>query len=152
MLTQICQLRALPFSRLQFQGNGTQFGDICYGLGLSDSTYVLDNDGLVHFTYRFLRNFNDPNWVQDALDVSMFFANGALLRVTADNTGAYTARTISTSPGYSLPKPAKTLAGTIVISLLILVQVVALFFLVMYIYSDPRLASSRLVWLSSVRD
>ena len=77
------------------------------------------------------------NYAKEALEVAMFFANEALLTQTAAATFLYTARKIFTSPGSPVYRPSKTLAGTIIISTLIFLQVVGLAILAWYIYTVP---------------
>ena len=87
--------------------------------------------------YSFFSNFNDTTWAEEVFDISTFFASRAILQDTAENTYDASARTINTSSGSLIPKPAKTLAGTIKIQALIFLQLTALVLLVAYIYSVP---------------
>lgn len=104
---------------------------------------------LLHTKPHVSQYFHDVHY-RRGLDIKFFFffflvhadrirfhANEAMLVQTAQKTAGYTARPLYTAPGIFLPKPAVSLAGTIVISMLMLLQLLGLAYLAWYIYQVP---------------
>jgi len=96
-------------------------------------------DDLVDFLVPWLDQFNDVA-MGNMLVVGAALANQAMLTVNPISNEPL-ARTIWTSPGASISRPYKTLAGTVVVSLLIGVQLLGLIYLVWYIYRIPTWTS-----------
>ncbi|KAL6157523.1 hypothetical protein ACJQWK_06561 [Exserohilum turcicum] len=128
VLHQICQENRLPFSAFR---SYRDYAVACEA-PVDDSERVL----------RIMRNFTDAlfsdvEYTERYLSASIFHANEAMLVQTAQKTAGYTARPLYTAPGIFLPKPAVSLAGTIVISMLMLLQLLGLAYLAWYIYQVP---------------
>ncbi|KAM6515407.1 hypothetical protein FSOLCH5_009634 [Fusarium solani] len=122
---QICDQVRLPFTRL----TSSDFPDpvsICddWGLQRDRDNNVLD---LLGHYFMFL---GSDNTTQNALNIAMYFANEALLTTAAD-------RPLYSNPGYMISKPKKSLAGLIVITILIGLQAIGLCLLMAFIYSTP---------------
>ncbi|KAJ3463867.1 hypothetical protein MRS44_008653 [Fusarium solani] len=122
---QICDQVRLPFTRLTSSG----FPDpvsICddWGLQRDRDNNVLDLLG------RYFMFLGSDNTTQNALNIAMYFANEALLTTAAD-------RPLYSNPGYMISKPKKSLAGLIVITILIGLQAIGLCLLMAFIYSTP---------------
>ena len=115
----------------------------CYDINSRYSEeYYDDDETLETLLYQWFRVFNDTSDdytdnAVEALSTAMFFVSQAWLTQTADLTWVMSARSIYTSPGLPVFRPAKTLAGTIIISSLIFLQVVGLSILAWYIYTVP---------------
>lgn len=97
-------------------------------------------DDLVDFLVPWLNQFNDSEPLRKILVVGAALANQAMLTIDPLSDEPL-ARTIWTSPGASINRPYKTLAGTIVVSVLIGLQLLGLAYLVWYIYSIPTWTS-----------
>jgi len=133
--SQICQDGRVPY----LQGNLTH--GLCNSLTASDNdsnTSALDD--LVEFLVPWLNQFNDREPLRKILVVGSALANQALFTLNP-LTDKPLARTIWTSPGAAINRPYKTLAGTIVVSVLIGIQLLGLAYLVWYIYSIPTWTS-----------
>jgi hypothetical protein len=126
-LRSMCTHGNLPFSQLS--DIGSVYEDPlkhCYDI----ETYALDDedadreiDGLVG---SFINTFKDPNDASDLIDMSMFVVNRAVLQKSVIGTGPLHTRHIYTSAGALFAKPKKSLASTIVISILITAQATGL--------------------------
>jgi hypothetical protein len=90
----------------------------------------------------FFNRFNDTDHAEYVLDMSMFFANRAVLNKAVVFAQPFNERPLYTSPGLQLFKPSKTLAGTIIVSVLIAMQLMGLGILVWYKYSVPTWTTS----------
>lgn len=121
---QICEQMRLPFTRLSF----SDFPDpssICDEWRLQQ-----DEDYTLEFLGRYFMFLGADNTMQNVLNIAMYFANEALLTTAAD-------RTLYTHPGRMISKPKKSLAGLVVITILVGLQAVGLCLLMAFIYSTP---------------
>ncbi|KAJ6479128.1 hypothetical protein C8R45DRAFT_832888 [Mycena sanguinolenta] len=144
ILTQMCQHGSIPFALL-----GLRFPDFtgyCFGPNMEFDTQTAEDTDSTLATMMgvwVFNQFNDTANAKYVLDMSMFFVNRAVLNKALTVTGTSPfGRPIYTSPGLLLLKPTKTLAGTIIVSVLIAMQLVGLGLLVWYIYSVPAWTSS----------
>ena len=90
----------------------------------------------------FMQTMQEPSDAQKILEVTMFFANEALLSGTAQTEAYVYSRNIYSAPGYQVLKPRKTLGGIISISILIALQALGLLLLLRFIYSVPTWTGS----------
>ena len=90
----------------------------------------------------FMQTMQDASYAQQILEVTMFFANEALLSGTAQTEADVYSRNIYSAPGYQVLKPRKTLGGIIAISILIALQALGLLLLLRFIYSLPTWTGS----------
>lgn len=132
---QICQMRNIPFSRysLDFE----DFEPYCSNIDAKSRRLGSSSAALDRFLYGWVRGLNDTVAAQEALRAAMFLANQAMLMQTADWTWPFNAREVFTSPGSVMPLPAVTLAGKVLVSVLIGAQLVGLVWVVWYIYQVP---------------
>lgn len=149
----ICQAANVPFSRLsysltpyfqswqQFLGSCNDI-DTLYFARTAAASGQLENMLYNWFTIFNSTDASSGNMAKEALEIAMFFANQAWLTNTAAQTLLANARPIYFSPGSPVFRPAKTVAGTVIISTLILLQIVGLSVLVWYIYTVPTWASA----------
>lgn len=145
-IAQICQSGNIPFARLSLLLFGVE-GPLDYCNDINSQYYERVNVGnstLDAMLYNWFLIFNSTtggydDYAVEALSVGMFLASEAWLTQTAYLTSGLTgnARNIYTSPGSPVIRPFKTLAGTIIISTLILLQLVGLTVLAWYIYTVP---------------
>lgn len=136
-LRQICQATRIPFYRLD-----TNFvyifrlSDPCSSDNITD--IGSDEDILSPFMANYFNQFLDPVHAAGQLDISMYFANEALIDITANQmSGSYHSLSIRSAPGHTVLKPQKSIPAIIIISLLIGAEVVGLLALARYIYSMP---------------
>lgn len=140
-LTAICQSAALPF---------TGFLLATESFGLAADTCINVNDGfdgrdtetdwqaielrtIVYGWFSSLHSNNSElNQAANILDATTFFANEAVLTAAADLNFAFGAKWIYTSEGTLFYQPYKSLGGMIAVSVLILLQVIALLVLSWY--------------------
>lgn len=111
---------------------------ILTGGALGDDFDAVD---LSEFIGGFIRMFDPPLAAGQLLEISSFFANEALLSVSAEVSAAYT-RSIYTAPGYVLLKPRFSIPALVVISLVVALQVLGLLLLLRFIYSAPAWTGS----------
>lgn len=139
---QICQQGRMPFQRLGLL-DFTDFQNNCYNI--SDLRQQrTDDESLARLIYSWAYGFNDTVTAEKALTISMFFANQAMLVRTIDYTsGLFSGRPIFSSPGIVIIRPFKTIAGTVIISVLILLQLIGIAYTVWYIYKVP-------IWTSAL--
>jgi len=135
-LNQICQQGNIPFSRLgllKFSGFQTECNNI------NDPRVAAQGESrLASLVWNWVSNFHDGNTTEEALMASMFLSNQAMLTITSSATGGINgARDIFTAPGLAVVRPAMTLAGKIIISTLIALQLVGIAYTVRYIYEVP---------------
>jgi hypothetical protein len=134
---QICQAGNIPFVRLS---DGLSLKGEVSALCTQIISGTPDNSSLENFLYNWfiLFNFTDvdtDNYAKEALEVAMFKANEAWLEETASQ-GPF-ARNIYTSPGSPVVRPSKTVAGTVIVSVLLSLQITGLLILAWYIYTVP---------------
>ncbi|KAL6364820.1 hypothetical protein LRP88_00793 [Fusarium phalaenopsidis] len=122
---QICGQVRLPFTRLS-SSDFPRPVSVCDELSFrrDRSGNVLDLLG------RYFMFLGSNNMTQDALNIAMYFANEALLTGAAD-------RPLYSNPGRMVSKPKKSLAGLIVITILVGLQAIGLCLLMAFIYSTP---------------
>ncbi|KAJ5185597.1 hypothetical protein N7491_006535 [Penicillium cf. griseofulvum] len=72
-----------------------------------------------------------------ALLASMYISNRAMLTQTATPAHAFSGREITFGAGMLVSLPLKTLAGTVVVSIVIFLQLLGLSVLAYYIYQLP---------------
>ncbi|KAL3493152.1 hypothetical protein BJX62DRAFT_235467 [Aspergillus germanicus] len=113
------------------------WGDVALEKALNLSKAGVFNDPflLSRFLAGFMTLFSSPSATKELLEITAFFANEALLTNTAERN--LLSRDIYTAPGYLLIKPTVSVAGLVVISALIVLQVVGLLALAAFIYSTP---------------
>lgn len=134
---QICQQANIPFQHMTFL-DYTLFQAQCYNISSTyNKEFDMGESALATLLYSWALGFNDTNTTEEALGMSMFFANQAMLTKTVDSTWAFGARAIVTAPGAIVLRPAKTIAGTVIISTLIFLQLVGIAYTVNYIYQIP---------------
>ena len=139
-LIQMCQQGNLPFTQLFDIGMEWDYFMPCYNI---NSTYPQESEkDLLLVIYSLILAFRNLGHAEEALDAAMYFANEALLSGTASATSSTSARSIWTSPGLTILKPRKTLTGTIIISVLILLQLVGLILLARYACKVPTWTGS----------
>ncbi|KAF8164362.1 hypothetical protein K438DRAFT_2067300 [Mycena galopus ATCC 62051] len=146
LLTLMCQHGSIPFALPIAIQSSPDFSDYCNGFAIAfDTKTTEDADSSladVMGTY-FFNRFNDIFNAEYILDMSMFFANRAVLNKAVMLTQpSISERPIYTSPGLELVKPVKTLAGTIIVSALIAMQLAGLGLVIWYIYSVPTWTTS----------
>ncbi|KAJ7682004.1 hypothetical protein DFH06DRAFT_285334 [Mycena polygramma] len=146
LLTLMCQHGSIPFTLPLAIQWSPDVADYCFGSEIAFNTQTTEAAdstlAALMGTYLFHR-FNYTHNTEYILDMSMFFANRAVLNKAVMLTQpSFFERPIYTSPGLELVKPAKTLAGTIIVSVLIAMQLAGLGLLVWYIYSVPTWTSS----------
>jgi len=137
-IAQICQIGRVP--GVQAFSNLTEV--LCNNLTASDKNNTSSIDDLLDFLVPWLSEFDDnlnPS-LSKMLLTGAALANQALLTINPLTINPL-ARTIWSSPGATINRPYKTLAGTIVVSLLIGVQVLGLAYLLWYIYRIPTWTS-----------
>lgn len=100
-----------------------------------------DSTDLSEFVGGFMRMFESPHAAQQLLEIASFFANEALLSVSAEVSSLDTRR-IYSAPGYVLLKPQHSIPGLVVISLVVALQVLGLLLLLRFIYSAPAWTGS----------
>ena len=140
-LAQLCQQGNLPFTQLY--DNSMDYLFPCYNI---NSSYPQESKGsekeLLLVIYSWILAFRNLGHAEEALEAAMYFANEALLIGTASATSSTSARSIWTSPGLTILKPRKTLAGTTIISVLILLQLIGLILLARYACKVPTWTDS----------
>jgi hypothetical protein len=136
-LTQICQQGNVPFSRLgllKFDG----FQGACTDIATTRSEVQQDVGDLASLIWNWVSNFKDNTTAREALAVSMFLSNQAMLTITSSATeGLLGAREIFTAPGEVVFKPTMTLAGKIIITVLIAFQLAGIGWIIWYIHKVP---------------
>jgi hypothetical protein len=137
-IAEICQIGRVP--GIQALANLTDV--LCNNLTAFDNNSTSGMNALVGFLVPWLSQFSDVNRgpLSEMLVIGAGLANQALLTINP-LTEQPLARTIWSSPGATINRPSKTLAGTIVVSLLIGVQLLGLAYLLWYIYSIPTWTS-----------
>lgn len=137
----ICQSGRIPFSVYAHDyDNGQKILGQCneYTIRKFDQDDETDGDDLMSYLVGgFMQTMELLEDAQRDLDITMFFANEALLSGTAEMGSVWESRFIYSAPGYQVLKPQKTLAGIIAISILIVLQALGLLLLLRFIYSVP---------------
>ena len=137
-IAQICQASNIPFQRLA-SSEFTFAGG--HSVGINErwyETHADDENTLTTFLYNWFLGFNTTPVVVEVLSAAVFFSTQAWLTQTADAAGSLGgARQIFTSPGFPVFRPVKTLAGTVIVSSLIFLQLIGLSVLAWYIYTVP---------------
>ncbi|KAH8666548.1 hypothetical protein BX600DRAFT_461974 [Xylariales sp. PMI_506] len=144
MLSDICS-RGLPL--LAVGSNVKTFGNdnLLYAVGkCSDLDSVisrgLSQDTIAWMAYYWFTGLADD--YSSALPLAMFYANRATLVQASSSLEQYlAARQIYRSPGVAVIKPSVPLAGLIIVSALLAVEVLALVCLAIFIYRQPTFAS-----------
>jgi hypothetical protein len=139
-IQQICQQGQLPFSNLAFS-IFTDFQSNCAAIGTDHGRLSWDNSDpqelLASLLGDWFYSFNDTNSAEIALLASMYISNRAMLTQTATAAQAFSSRRIRFGAGMLVPLPLKTLAGTVIVSILIFLQLLGLSILTYYIYQLP---------------
>lgn len=136
--SQICSQNSIPFTRL-----GLQIFDDFQGLCSSSTIdWSIRNANqsdsyLVRIMAGWAYGWNATDKAEQALSLSVFAANKAMLTKTVEASFSMNARPLYTSPGLIVSRPSKSLPATIVISVLILIQLVGIAYLTWYIYHMP---------------
>ncbi|KAJ7152393.1 hypothetical protein C8R46DRAFT_1007027 [Mycena filopes] len=139
-LALLCKHGNIPFALPLYTAASPDFMDFCFSSTIAyDSASSADTDSAIAqiLATWFFNRFNSTLSAAYTLDMGMFYANRALLTKAVTIAQVFSERPIYTSPGLELVKPRKTLAGTIIVSVLIAMQLVGLALLVRYIYTVP---------------
>ncbi|GLA41284.1 hypothetical protein AnigIFM63309_009372 [Aspergillus niger] len=142
-LFSICRFNAFPFNRLAEVGFSTA-GDNCYDL-LSEIDRFSDDywyQYLMYTIYNWVVAFNDTQSAVTALNMATYFANEAVLTNIATQGWSDGSRQIYFDSGTVMIKPKWSLAGIIVISTLIGLQILGLCLIVFYCRSVPTWTDS----------
>ncbi|KAF7345007.1 hypothetical protein MVEN_01663500 [Mycena venus] len=145
ILTLMCEHGSIPFALPLEILASPDFTAWCFDTEIADNIQrPQDTDSAVAQLMGtwFFNRFNYTYHAEYILDMSMFFANRAVLNKAVMIAQPFAERPIYTSPGLQLIKPSKTLAGTIIVSVLIAMQLAGLGILVWYIYSVPTWTTS----------
>lgn len=135
-LTAICQSAALPFTGFQLSADTFSLAALpCNSVNDGLYSNEADNDTdwqvmLRAIVYGWFSSLYISS--VETLDAATFFANEAVLTATADLDFVLGAKWIYTSEGTVFYQPYKSLGGMIAVSLLILLQVIAVLVLVWY--------------------
>ena len=146
--SQLCQSGNIPFLRLDVDVQdqfGFLFGTCSYKFsgGNIPTSDDFDLMGMLYSWFSIFKKTKRDPYEPDAieaLEIAMFFANEAWLTQTAAPALSWNgenSRAIYTSEGTTVHRPHKTLAGTVIVSVLIVMQVLGLLMLAWYIYSVP---------------
>lgn len=135
---QICQQDRIPFSNLGFT-IFREFQSMCSFISTAPRLSILSepDSGLSALLGSWVFGFNDTSAAEEALSAGVYLSNRAMLTQTVAASYPFSARKISLGPGMMVPLPAKTVAGTVVITFLILVQLLGLAYLTYFIYKLP---------------
>lgn len=144
---RICQSGRIPFSVYrQSYDIGQDIMSQCSEYTLQRWEYNEDyedgDDLLSYLVGGFMQSMQTPELAKEVLEISMFFANKALLSGTAEMGAVWESRWIYSAPGYQVLKPRKNMAGVIGISILILFQILGLLLLLRFIYRVPAWTGS----------
>ncbi|MBE3046965.1 hypothetical protein IMZ48_31445 [Candidatus Bathyarchaeota archaeon] len=144
ILPVLCQ-NGIPFSRVGLGDEGHPHKTRCK-LSPKDLRDKDDHEELVatqlnNVVASWLSFFGDPDRAEYMLLITTFLANRAVLRMAATGAGME-GKKIYYSSGTMFNKPSKSIASTVIISALILLEVVALAALVRYVNSVPTWTSS----------
>lgn len=144
----VCDQLRYPFTGLSFYSSPTG----TFGTNWFPSSTALDCPStdpsddpappLLQALMSWLPNFGDEDQITAALTLATYAAANAILNVGPNlytNTGFF----LSTSPGTGIQKPDISLAGTVVVSLLLAIQIIGLTLLAIY-------ASRRATWTESL--
>lgn len=158
----VCNGMMIPFSRYS---NNISLAKIGGHLCTQQATPAATQNNTLHvLVWNFISLFNDPNVAIQLLEVTTYFANEAHLTLAAGaaakifdaaheearrmnstlppsscigEQGAQVGRTIYSSPGTTIIKPRESVAGVIIISILVALQVAGLLLLAYYTCSSP---------------
>lgn len=151
----VCNGLMIPFSRYSNNISLAKIGShLCTEQAMAATN---QNNTLNVLVWNFISLFGDVNTAIQLLEVTMYFANEAhltlaalilnayerhddaflMLSVCFGEQGSQIGRTIYSSPGTTIIKPKQSLAGVIIISILVTIQVVGLLFLAHYTCSSP---------------
>lgn len=134
---QICQSGNIPFSPFT-SAHFSRFQDRCSDVGVRQGNYghypMEDITALLGSWFYGLHN---PRQAETALTVGMYLSNRATLTQAVTFSLPSGPRGIRSDPGVSVPLPYKTVAGTIIVSVFIFLQLLGLAFLTYYIYHVP---------------
>ncbi|KAI1078705.1 hypothetical protein F5B20DRAFT_571469 [Whalleya microplaca] len=100
------------------------------------------NDYLAKIVTSHARIFNNTEYAEYALMMSMYFANRAVLTKTVLGTRPFDVRAIYSSPGSVMVRPTMATASLVVITILISLQTLSLALVMRLIYSVPTWASA----------
>ncbi|KAF9267045.1 hypothetical protein L218DRAFT_1063442 [Marasmius fiardii PR-910] len=146
VLAMMCEHGSIPFALPIELVNGADFTTYCYDIPGRLNSYVADQHSQDIYAANVIglwlyNRFNDTSNAEAILGMTMFYANKAVLTKSVSMSYPFAARPIYTSPGLLLLKPDKSVAGTIIVTILISLQLLALAALVWYIYSVPTWTS-----------
>ncbi|KAL3463478.1 hypothetical protein BJX64DRAFT_116180 [Aspergillus heterothallicus] len=138
-IKSICQYARMPF--YVYTGGQGSLTSYCSTVKNVPFTSLDTNDTdlsaiyISEFVAVLMQLFHEPRAARQYLEIAAFFANEALLSTTADR--AVQPRQIFTSAGDVILKPGRSIAGLVVISTLMMLQVLGLLLLARFIYSVP---------------
>ncbi|THU89073.1 hypothetical protein K435DRAFT_969251 [Dendrothele bispora CBS 962.96] len=143
-LLAMCVYGNIPFTQVmsiianfeEYCGGVVQLANIVNNTqALHEERAAVQVNGLVgDWTYSI---FNNTLYAKEALEMSMYFANEALMMKTVDQTFQLFGRPIYTSGGIQVFKPVVTVAGTIIVTVLVSLQLLGLGIFAWYVYSVP---------------
>ncbi|KAI0014212.1 hypothetical protein F4779DRAFT_211979 [Xylariaceae sp. FL0662B] len=148
----VCEQGSIPFSQaihIIIPDNGPV--SYCYNaagkvrdtLDASRDRYDYDlDDYLTYIVASQAGLFNNTDYAEYALMMSMYFANRAVLTKTASAEMPFDARPIFHSPGTIMARPNMATASLVVLTVLIFLQTLGLAIVAWLIYSVPSWASA----------
>lgn len=134
VLRSICRGGAVPLA--MFLGGVNYYGSYCYEVDQVDDAERTETN-LLYMVGGFVSTFWNTNTTRTMLEVSMFAANEILLTTTANMGGYSYSRSIYSSNGYEIVRPVRNIPAIAVVSALLLLQVLAIVWLVYYNSSFP---------------
>jgi hypothetical protein len=144
---RMCRDTVLPFSMLMYMSFSYVQIDICSRDRSGHPTnqepktpldLATDETLLPELVYNFINIFSNANRAKELLTIALFFASEIHLTTTASlGSSSLNSRAIYTGDGSQILKPRYGLAGIIVVSLLIAIQVAGLVILAIYNSSFP---------------
>lgn len=146
-IMQICQTGHLPFASSSSSSYFFNLYSTCSYTN-TDTSNISPNgpdqgaDALTDLLISWIYGFINTSSSNQALSAAMFFSNRASLTQTVANTYDYSAREIFSSPGTLVSLPYKSLAGTVVVSVLLVLQVLGIACLALFIYRVPTWSHS----------
>lgn len=139
-MKSICQSGAIPFTALDLMSEFATAAEYCVDV-TSGREQSGDPDSLggllLTVAYGWLYGFNQSDLAGEALQASTYFANEAVLTATADLNWAFGSKWIYSNTGMTIYLPYKSMAGMITITVLVFLQLVALFCVAWYVHSTP---------------
>lgn len=136
---QICQQGRIPFSTYTFSKFNDFQARCAFASTKEGGLYTTDDpdSDVVTLIGAWINSFVQADITDQALTASMYLSNRAFLTQAVPASFPFSARKIMFGRGTLVPIPAKTVAGTVIVSLLLLIQLAGLAFVMWYIYQFP---------------